>query len=45
MIKQIKKCSHEQLRRLLENGIGVHHAGITRPDRKLVEKMFSEVSA
>lgn len=41
-MKLINKCGHEVLRKLLENGIGVHHAGITRPDRKLVEKLFAD---
>lgn len=31
-----------ELQRLYQNGIGIHHAGMERHDRNLMEKMFSE---
>ena len=30
------------LREVLENGIGIHHAGMTKTDRSLVEDLFRE---
>eukprot|EP01053_Blabericola_migrator_P000612 Blabericola_migrator_1__611@NODE_114_length_13851_cov_137_870429_g102_i0_p1_GENE_NODE_114_length_13851_cov_137_870429_g102_i0NODE_114_length_13851_cov_137_870429_g102_i0_p1_ORF_typecomplete_len2172_score419_16Sec63/PF02889_16/1_8e58Sec63/PF02889_16/2_6e55DEAD/PF00270_29/3_5e26DEAD/PF00270_29/1_9e03DEAD/PF00270_29/3_7e24Helicase_C/PF00271_31/5_8e13Helicase_C/PF00271_31/7_6e03Helicase_C/PF00271_31/1e14ResIII/PF04851_15/1e12ResIII/PF04851_15/2_3e12AAA_19/PF13245_6/1_2e05AAA_19/PF13245_6/0_00062AAA_ len=41
-LKLLKKCSHERLSTLMCNGVAVHHAGIGRHDRKLVEQLFLE---
>ena len=36
------KSRNAELKELIQNGVGVHHAGMLRSDRNLVEKMFEE---
>ncbi|XP_038655200.1 activating signal cointegrator 1 complex subunit 3 isoform X1 [Scyliorhinus canicula] len=39
--KQIQKSRNKQLRELFPDGFGIHHAGMLRQDRNLVESCFS----
>lgn len=39
-LKDIKSCRGRELRELLPKGIGIHHAGMARSDRNLMEKLF-----
>ncbi|XP_062896378.1 activating signal cointegrator 1 complex subunit 3 [Mobula hypostoma] len=39
--KQIQKSRNKQLRELFPDGFGIHHAGMLRQDRNLVESYFS----
>ncbi|XP_059501244.1 activating signal cointegrator 1 complex subunit 3 [Stegostoma tigrinum] len=39
--KQIQKSRNKQLRELFPDGFGIHHAGMLRQDRTLVENCFS----
>nr|CDS20805.1 Activating signal cointegrator 1 complex subunit [Echinococcus granulosus] len=41
-IKRIARVSDLALRELAPRGIGCHHAGMLRPDRTLVERLFRE---
>lgn len=41
-VKDMKSCKARELRDLLPKGIGVHHAGMARADRNLMERLFSE---
>lgn len=41
-VKLMKSCKARELRDLLPKGIGIHHAGMTRSDRNLMEKLFDE---
>ncbi|XP_055901918.1 activating signal cointegrator 1 complex subunit 3 [Eupeodes corollae] len=41
-IRTISKSKNRQLVELFQCGIGIHHAGMLRSDRRLVEKYFSE---
>jgi replicative superfamily II helicase len=36
------KSRNNELKELIQSGVGVHHAGMLRSDRNLVEKMFEE---
>lgn len=38
-------CKSPELRDLLPYGIGIHHAGLARSDRTLVEELFSGLCA
>jgi activating signal cointegrator complex subunit 3 len=38
--KQVEKSKSAEVQQLFEHGLGVHHAGMLRPDRSLVEKLF-----
>lgn len=38
--KQVSRSRNDQVKELFEFGFGVHHAGMLRPDRNLVENMF-----
>jgi replicative superfamily II helicase len=38
----VNKSRNQQLRDLAPHGIGIHHAGMIRSDRNLVEKLFEE---
>lgn len=38
--RQIAQCRDKDLKELFEKGFGVHHAGMSRSDRNLTEKMF-----
>lgn len=40
--KEISKSKTADIRELCARGIGIHNAGLPRPDRKLVEKLFAE---
>ncbi|EPE24285.1 P-loop containing nucleoside triphosphate hydrolase [Glarea lozoyensis ATCC 20868] len=39
-IKDLKQSKGKELRELLPKGIGIHHAGMARSDRNLMEKLF-----
>jgi antiviral helicase SLH1 len=39
-LKEIKSSRGRELRELLPKGIGIHHAGMARSDRNLMEKLF-----
>lgn len=41
-VKDIKTARARELRDLFAAGFGVHHAGMTRSDRNLMERLFSE---
>ncbi|KAI1381754.1 Sec63-domain-containing protein [Hypoxylon crocopeplum] len=41
-IRDMKTSKARELRDLLPKGLGIHHAGLTRSDRNLMEKMFAE---
>ena len=38
--QEVSKCKSAQLKALLPRGIGIHHAGLLRPDRRAAEKLF-----
>lgn len=40
--KEISRSRTAEIRELCMQGVGIHNAGLPRPDRKLVEKLFSE---
>jgi activating signal cointegrator complex subunit 3 len=40
--KDVSKSRNAQLKGLFESGFGIHHAGMLRSDRNLVERLFSE---
>ncbi|EFC37605.1 dead box RNA helicase [Naegleria gruberi] len=40
--KSLEKCHNRELKELVPKGLGIHHAGLVRSDRNLVEKLFSE---
>ncbi|KAG9230535.1 putative helicase mug81 [Amylocarpus encephaloides] len=39
-VKDMKSSKAKELRELLPKGIGIHHAGMSRSDRNLIEKLF-----
>lgn len=39
--KQVQKSRNKQLREIFPDGFGIHHAGMLRQDRTLVENLFS----
>lgn len=39
-VKEMKSSRGRELRELLPKGIGIHHAGMARSDRNLIEKLF-----
>ncbi|XP_076136691.1 activating signal cointegrator 1 complex subunit 3 [Alosa pseudoharengus] len=39
--KQVQRSRNKQLREMFPEGFGIHHAGMLRPDRTLMENMFS----
>lgn len=41
-LRDMKNCRAKELRDLLPKGIGVHHAGMARSDRNLMERLFGE---
>ncbi|KAL1874544.1 putative steryl acetyl hydrolase mug81 [Diaporthe australafricana] len=41
-VTAMKACRAKELRDLLPKGLGVHHAGMARSDRNLMERLFSE---
>ena len=40
--KQMSRSRNKQLREIFDDGFAVHHAGLLRSDRNLVERLFSE---
>eukprot|EP01137_Pigoraptor_chileana_P014178 Opistho-2@4958 len=40
--KAISKCRNSAIRELFPDGFGIHHAGVLRQDRNLIERVFSE---
>ncbi|EWC44224.1 putative helicase mug81 [Drechslerella stenobrocha 248] len=40
--RDIEKSKGRELRELFKKGLGVHHAGMLRTDRNLMERLFSE---
>jgi activating signal cointegrator complex subunit 3 len=38
--RQVDKSRSQEVQQLFERGMGVHHAGMLRPDRTLVEQLF-----
>ena len=41
-ILQVNKSRNKQMRELFGDGFSIHHAGMLRSDRNLVERSFSE---
>ncbi|KAK2570728.1 Activating signal cointegrator 1 complex subunit 3 [Acropora cervicornis] len=39
---QVMKSKNKQLRELFSDGFGIHHAGMLRQDRNIVEKLFAK---
>jgi activating signal cointegrator complex subunit 3 len=39
--RDVAKSRNPELKELFPNGIGIHHAGMARPDRTLTERMFA----
>eukprot|EP01052_Picozoa_sp_SAG31_P018219 SAG31_NODE_1282_length_9017_cov_10.333146_5_plen_643_part_00 len=40
VMRQISKSSNVEMKELFLAGLGIHHAGMLRPDRLLIEKLF-----
>ncbi|PIK56650.1 putative activating signal cointegrator 1 complex subunit 3-like [Apostichopus japonicus] len=40
--KQVSRSRNKQLRELFSDGFSIHHAGMLRQDRNLVERLFSD---
>lgn len=41
-VSKVKKSRNREVAMHFENGIGIHHAGMLRADRKLTEQMFAD---
>ncbi|KAK8090893.1 Sec63 Brl domain-containing protein [Apiospora phragmitis] len=41
-VRDMKSSRARELRELLPKGLGIHHAGMTRSDRNLMERLFGE---
>ena len=41
-IFQVRASSNKQLRDLFADGFSIHHAGMLRSDRSMVERLFSD---
>ncbi|ORY63213.1 Sec63 Brl domain-containing protein [Pseudomassariella vexata] len=41
-VRDMKSCRARELRDLLPKGLGIHHAGMTRSDRNIMERLFGE---
>jgi activating signal cointegrator complex subunit 3 len=41
-MKRVKTIRIREIQQLIEKGIGVHHAGLVRQDRLLMEKLFAD---
>jgi len=41
-ILQVRASSNKQLRDLFADGFSIHHAGMLRSDRSMVERLFSD---
>lgn len=37
-----ESINSKDLKELLVDGIGIHHAGLSRPDRDMVEELFAD---
>lgn len=42
LLFQVQRSRNKQLRDLFGDGFSIHHAGMLRQDRSLVERLFSE---
>ncbi|GFR39795.1 hypothetical protein Agub_g281, partial [Astrephomene gubernaculifera] len=40
--KDVRRSRNREMAELFELGFGIHHAGMLRPDRSLVERLFAE---
>lgn len=40
--RDMKSSRSKEIRELLQKGLGIHHAGMARADRNLMERLFSE---
>ena len=40
-MSQVQKCDSRDLRDVLPYGLGIHHAGMSKRDRKMVEDLFA----
>lgn len=41
LLSQVEKCDNQDLKDILPFGIGIHHAGLSKRDRKMVEDLFA----
>lgn len=41
-VRDMKSCKARELRELLPKGLGIHHAGMARADRNLMERLFTD---
>jgi pre-mRNA-splicing helicase BRR2 len=41
LLSQVDKCDSQDLKDVLPFGLGIHHAGMTKRDRKMVEDLFA----
>ncbi len=41
-VKEVSKSKNKELRELFAHGFGIHHAGMLRSDRNLVERLFAD---
>ncbi|KAL6860194.1 putative steryl acetyl hydrolase mug81 [Amphichorda felina] len=41
-VRAMKSSRSKEIRELLQKGLGIHHAGMARSDRNLMERLFSE---
>jgi pre-mRNA-splicing helicase BRR2 len=41
LLNQVEKASSAELKDVMPFGIGIHHAGLTKKDRKMVEDLFA----
>lgn len=41
-LKSVRQSRNKQLKELFVNGFGIHHAGMLRSDRNMVEKYFGK---
>ena len=42
LILKVRASANKQLRDLFSDGFSIHHAGMLRTDRSMVERLFSE---
>jgi len=40
--RSIGESRNKEMKQLFDNGFGIHHAGMLRPDRNLTERLFQE---
>jgi pre-mRNA-splicing helicase BRR2 len=41
LLNQVEKASSADLKDVMPFGIGIHHAGLSKKDRKMVEDLFA----